>query len=140
MATTGAPWNLPYPLDTDLVIDGAQAIQDLAEATATGLTATGPVFSTATTNTVALDFSVERVITRAATGAITFTGSNYSQGRSISVRIVAGGASRNLTFPAGWVFVSIKPTSLASGKTGVLAITSFGTSEADCVAAWAAQA
>ena len=38
---TGAPWNLPYPEDTDLVRDGAQAIQDLAEAAATGLTAAG---------------------------------------------------------------------------------------------------
>jgi hypothetical protein len=37
MADTGAPWNLPYPLGTDLVRDGAQAIQDLAEAAATGL-------------------------------------------------------------------------------------------------------
>jgi hypothetical protein len=41
MADTGAPWNLPYPLGTDLVKDGAQAIQDLAEAAATGLNAAG---------------------------------------------------------------------------------------------------
>jgi hypothetical protein len=34
MADTGAPWNLPYPLDTDLVKDGAQAIEDLAVAVA----------------------------------------------------------------------------------------------------------
>jgi hypothetical protein len=32
MADTGAPYNLPYPLGTDLVIDGASDIQDLAEA------------------------------------------------------------------------------------------------------------
>lgn len=37
MADTGAPWNLPYPLPTDLVRDGADAIKDLAEATATSL-------------------------------------------------------------------------------------------------------
>jgi hypothetical protein len=39
--TTGAPWNLPYPEDTDLVRDGAEAIKDLAEATADGLDAAG---------------------------------------------------------------------------------------------------
>jgi hypothetical protein len=39
MADTGAPWNLPYPLDTDLVRDGAQAIEDLALAVASGLSA-----------------------------------------------------------------------------------------------------
>ena len=41
MADTGAPWNLPYPLPTDLVRDGADAIKDLAEATADGLSAAG---------------------------------------------------------------------------------------------------
>jgi len=38
MATTGSPWNLPYPLPTDLVRDGADAIKDLAEGTASALT------------------------------------------------------------------------------------------------------
>ena len=41
MADTGLPWELPYPLPTDLVRDGADAIKDLAEATATGLSAAG---------------------------------------------------------------------------------------------------
>lgn len=40
MADTGAPWNLPYPLDTDLVKDGAEAIEDLALAVDAGLDAT----------------------------------------------------------------------------------------------------
>jgi len=39
VSDTGAPWNLPFPLPTDLVRDGADAIKDLAEATATGLSA-----------------------------------------------------------------------------------------------------
>ena len=41
MADTGAPWNLPYPLPTDLVRDGADAIKDLAEAVAAGLDLAG---------------------------------------------------------------------------------------------------
>jgi hypothetical protein len=41
MADTGLPWELPYPVDTDLVRDGASAIQALAEATADGLDAAG---------------------------------------------------------------------------------------------------
>ena len=41
MSDTGAPWNLPYPLASDLVRDGADAIKDLAEATADGLDAAG---------------------------------------------------------------------------------------------------
>ena len=39
--TTGAPWNLPYPEDTDLVRDGASDIEALAVATAAGLSAAG---------------------------------------------------------------------------------------------------
>jgi hypothetical protein len=39
MATTGAPWNLFYPLGTDLVKDGAGDIQQLAEDAAGALTA-----------------------------------------------------------------------------------------------------
>ena len=41
MSDTGAPWNLPYPLASDLVRDGAADIEALAEATATGLSAAG---------------------------------------------------------------------------------------------------
>jgi hypothetical protein len=41
MSDTGAPWNLPFPLPTDLVRDGADAIKALAEATADGLSAAG---------------------------------------------------------------------------------------------------
>jgi hypothetical protein len=41
VADTGAPWLLPYPISSDLVRDGADAIKDLAEATATGLSAAG---------------------------------------------------------------------------------------------------
>jgi hypothetical protein len=37
MATTGAPWNLFYPLGTDLVKDGAGDIQQLAEDVAASL-------------------------------------------------------------------------------------------------------
>ncbi len=41
MSDTGAPWNLPYPLASDLVRDGAADIEALAEATADGLSAAG---------------------------------------------------------------------------------------------------
>jgi hypothetical protein len=41
VADTGLPWELPYPLPTDLVRDGADDIKALAEATADGLDAAG---------------------------------------------------------------------------------------------------
>jgi hypothetical protein len=41
MPDTGAPWNIPYVDPTDLVRDYPQASEDLADAIAAGLTATG---------------------------------------------------------------------------------------------------
>jgi hypothetical protein len=99
-----------------------------------------PEFVTAASDSIALDFETDKVVSRAAAGAVTFTGTNYTAGKSISVRVVAGGSARNLTFPSDWKFVSFKPTQLASGKVGVLAVTSFGTAAGDVVAAWAAEA
>lgn len=99
----------------------------------------GPEFSTAGSNAVAIVFDRDRVITRNATGTVTFSGSSYTAGKSASVRIVPGGSARTLTFPAGWKFVAVKPTSVAANKTAVLAVTSFGTAEADVVAAYSVQ-
>jgi hypothetical protein len=140
MADTGAPWFIPYAEPADLVRDWPGLSEDVADAVAAGLTAAGPEFVTAASDSIALDFETDKVITRAAAGAVTFTGTNYTAGKSISVRVVAGGAARDLTFPADWKFVSFKPTELASGKVGVLAATSFGTAAGDVVAAWAAEA
>jgi hypothetical protein len=52
MADTGAPWNLPYPLDTDLVIDGAQNFEDLADSVALGLTEASSNASLLTSGTI----------------------------------------------------------------------------------------
>lgn len=96
--------------------------------------------TTETTDNIQLDFANETgLVTRNAASTVNFTGTNYTAGSTITVRIVPGGAARNLTFPAGWVFVGSKPTQAASGKTGILTVTSFGTTEADCVASWVSQ-
>jgi hypothetical protein len=92
----------------------------------------------ATTNLdlAALDGQV-RTIT--LTGALTFTTSNRAAGRRATLRLLPGASTRTLTFPVDWVFVSAKPASLAANKTAVLSLTFFGTADADCVAAYAAQ-
>jgi hypothetical protein len=96
--------------------------------------------TTLASDSIALNFSGETgLYTRTAAGNITFTASNYRVGSIKTVRIIPGAAVRTLTFPASWVFVGAKPTSVAANKTGILTITSFGTTEADCVAAWAVQ-
>jgi uncharacterized delta-60 repeat protein len=72
-----------------------------------------------------------------------FTGSNYLAGSRVTIRVIENSGDTvpvGLNFPTGWVFVGTKPEELAAGKTALLTVTSFGTTEADCVATWSAQA
>jgi hypothetical protein len=93
-----------------------------------------------TTGTINLDFAGADLRTQAAlTGNVTFTASNYAAGLSLTIRVTNGSTLRTLTFPAGWKFVGTKPADIAASKTAVLTLTSFGTVEADVVAAWAVE-
>ena len=91
-------------------------------------------------NSIALNFSGGTGIhTRAMTGDITFTASNYRAGATKTLFITSDSSVRNLTFPSGWIWVSPKPSTIAASKTGVLTVTSLGTAEANAVASWAVQ-
>ena len=86
-----------------------------------------------------IDFTSEGYLTHSITGNITYTASNYADGKSLTIRITSDGTTRNLTFPSSWVFVGSKPTSIAASKVAILSVTSFGATEANCVAAYAVQ-
>ena len=73
------------------------------------------------------------------TGPLAFTTSNRASGRTVTLRLICDGTARALTFPAGWVFIGTKPSTIAASKTAVLSLTFFGTAEADCVAAYGVQ-
>lgn len=101
----------------------------------------GPSFQTSTASTVTLNFSTgEEIVRSTRAGTLAFAGSNYTAGVTKTVIWSGGSSSRSVSFPAGWKFVSFKPSSIAANKTGVLAVTSFGNSESDVVAAWAVEA
>jgi hypothetical protein len=53
MPDTGSPWNLPFPSDTELVRNAPDQFEDLANATASGLTIAASNASLLTTGTVA---------------------------------------------------------------------------------------
>jgi len=96
--------------------------------------------TTLNSDSIALNFSAETgLYTRSAAGTITFTASNYRAGAIKTVRIIPGASNRTLNFPANWVFVGTRPASILANKVGILTVTSFGTTEANCVAAWAVQ-
>lgn len=88
-------------------------------------------------STPAVDFQGDTYKTITLTGDATFSSSNLGAGRVIVVRIVGDSVSRNLAFPGGWVFIgAAAPASIAGNKTAVLSLTSFGTTDANVVAAY----
>jgi hypothetical protein len=96
-------------------------------------------FLTLGTNAIALSLDSNLTAYRAANGNVSFTGSNYTEGVSATIAIQCDGTSRTLTFPAGWKFVSFKPTSIAANKIGILSLTCFTTAEAGVVVSYGEQ-
>jgi len=94
--------------------------------------------STLTGANITLDFTGAGHLTHALTGNTTYTvnTATYGPGRTLTIRITATN-TRLLTFPSSWVFLGTRPTAILANKNGVLSVTCFGTTEADCVAAWA---
>lgn len=73
------------------------------------------------------------------TGNLELTALNRAAGRQVTLRLVCDASTRTLTFPAAWVFLGTKPSSLAASKTAVLSLSFFGVNNADCVAAYGVQ-
>lgn len=87
-----------------------------------------------------IDFAGDGNKTITLAGNITFTSANLANTRGVTVRIIADGSARTLTFPAGWTFLGAgAPGSIAAGKTAVLAVSAFGSTDSTVVAAYAVQ-
>jgi uncharacterized delta-60 repeat protein len=91
--------------------------------------------------TVNIDFSQPKLhIQDTLFDDVTYTGSSYFPGSTITIKIINKSSSTNLDFPAGWIFVgSEKPSSISANNIALLSITSFGTTEEECVAFWRVQ-
>jgi hypothetical protein len=72
----------------------------------------------------------------ALTGNLTLTTSNLASGRKMVLRLDADGTDRNLTLPSGWEFLNSAPNVIKANETAVLSLTFFGTSDANCIAAY----
>lgn len=94
-------------------------------------------------STVNLDFSLSTNTiswqTVSLTGNVTFTTSNLGAGRKVFLEIITDTSPRTLAFPA-WIGVGAAlPSSQAASKTAVMEISSWSTTDATCVAAYAVQ-
>lgn len=90
---------------------------------------------------VSLDFSTRdrQINTISLTGNLELLSSNLANGREVRLRLVCDATQRTLTFPTDWKFVGAKPANIAASKVAVLSLASFGTTNADVVAAYAVQ-
>jgi hypothetical protein len=130
--------------DTGLALTGTISATGFGAVNCASLTVTGGVtlshLTTSPVTTTGINFLASCFQTLNVTGNLTFAGgSNLAAGRSATLRLKATVLS-TLTFPAGWTFVgSGAPASIAAGKTAILSLTSFGTTDADVVAAYSVQ-
>jgi hypothetical protein len=123
---------------TDTIL---QAIQKLDGNDAAKLPATFTAATITYAATVDLDLAALAggYRTISLTGALTFTTSNRASGRQVTIRLICDSTARALTFPADWVFLGTKPSTIAASKTAVLSLSYFGTADSDCVAAYGVQ-
>jgi len=68
------------------------------------------------------------------TGNLQLTTSNLANGRRTGLRLIAGAATRTLTFPVDWQFVSTKPATLPANKVARMTIECHGSSNASVIA------
>lgn len=101
----------------------------------------GAITALAYASSKTLDFNAgttDQSITLA--GNLTLASTNLGAGRSITLRIIADGSPRTLSFPAGWIFLNAPaPSTIAASKTAVLTMKSYSTTDASVVAAYAVQ-
>lgn len=93
-------------------------------------------------STTTLDFTSGNTFqTIPVSGALTLATTHLGVGRQLILRLVnSSGSTQNLSFPAGWVFIGNgAPTTILNGKTGVLSLLSFSTTDSSVVAAYAVQ-
>lgn len=80
--------------------------------------------------TVDLDFDQTDWLTLELAGDVTFTSSNRTGGKLITLRVEAD-ADRSLSYPVTWRFFGPKPTFLAAGQFALLHVYCFGTASTD---------
>lgn len=86
------------------------------------------------------DFNTKFLHTVTISGNITgWNTSNRGNGKMIDVKVTASGGPHTIVFNANWKFVGVKPSAIAAGKTAMLSIRCFGTTEADIIASWSVE-
>lgn len=91
------------------------------------------------TTTTAVDFDADEFQDISINANTTFTGTNYTIGKSKTIVITTDATQRTLTFPSGWIFIGSKPTNQAASKIGVLTLTCRTGAESGVIASYGVQ-
>ena len=85
------------------------------------------------------DFDEDALQKVTLSGGTINASANRAAGKSIVIKIAAGGSARTFTWNGSWVFIGEQPTSIAANKTAILSMTCFGTAETDVVCSYAVE-
>lgn len=90
---------------------------------------------------IAIDFNASDMEVLDLTGAVTFTTAHKDGRKQKTLKLYARSSSDcDFTFPASWIFIGADaPASIVAGKTAILTLYCYGTTDADVVAAYAEQ-
>jgi len=102
-------------------------------ATATKIAALGTL-----NTTVVINLDTADVQTVALDGNTAFSATGYSatMAKAVTILITASGGNRTVTFDANWKWLGLKPSTIASGATGMLSIFSTSGAASGVVAAY----
>lgn len=90
--------------------------------------------------TITIGFTQDALKSVTITANTTFATASLTAARSRVLRIICDATSRTFTWPGTWVWIgNAAPTSIAANKTAILSLMSFGTTDADVVAAYSVQ-
>jgi hypothetical protein len=121
--------------------DHVHALPAISSTSAAGLQAASGYGTITYASQITLDFATrdKQMATVSLTGNLEFLTSNLANGREVRLRLVCDATQRTLTFPTDWKFVCLKPANIAASKVAILSLAAFGTTNADVIAAYAAQ-
>ena len=89
-----------------------------------------------TTVAINLDTSEVQTVTIDDTTAFSASGYAASTAKTVTLLITASGGNRTVTFDGDWKWLGLKPSTIASGATGMLSILSTSNAATGVVAAY----
>lgn len=142
VATTSARGDHVHPAPAIADVTGLQAVLDeIPEIKGVMENILEITTVAAASGAIAISMTAGGVQNRTINGTASFTASDIDAvpgfSFTISVFLTASGGDQAVSFDSNWKWIGSKPTSIASGVTGMLTLTNRGSASTDIVASYA---